>query len=90
MTGAYAQKILRKPVFGDETHIRALKVCHLLARLQDFRAQGDKVDIQKLAGFYALEELGESGGIPSLEDLPEELLEDEIDFWEFAMPWREQ
>jgi len=90
MTGAYAKKLLERPRFGEESHIQALQVCHLVALLTDFRDKGDDLDMSALAGFYSLDELGETGGIPPLEELPEEILEQELDFWETARPWEEQ
>jgi len=81
MTGRQAQRKLLKPVFGDESHIEALKIYRQFARVKEYRGQADEIDMDHLDEFYELREM------PEPEDLTADQLEDELDFWQSAGEW---
>lgn len=83
MTGRQAQQKLQKPIFGDESHIEALKICQRVVLLRKYREQADEIDWDALVGFY------ETRSIPLPDDLPENELAEELDFWSMARPWEE-
>jgi hypothetical protein len=84
MTGRQAKQKLQKPIFGDESHIEALKICGQVARVRQYRNHADEIDIDVLDEFY------DSGEIPKPEDLTADELEEEMDFWQSAEEWEEE
>jgi hypothetical protein len=76
MNAQEAQQLLKKPVFGDEQCIAALRVAWLVQKLKVLRSEwADEPGLEVLAGIY------KQRPIPEPENLTAGQIEFEINFW---------